>query len=106
MWLWAVIIVAGICTFLSLYMSFLAFRLGDGGAFLFLGFGLFFGILFVISVIKVAAGKSAFLKKRVDERMSGEPKPVSFVPHWFIMSALISTAIVIVAAILMPLFFK
>ena len=105
MWLWAVIIVAGICTFISLYMSFLAFRLGDGGAFLFLGFGLFFGILFVISVIKVAARKSAFLK-RVDERMSGKPKQVSFVPHWFIMSALIITAIAILAAIFMPLFLK
>jgi len=105
MWIWAFIIVAGVCTFLSLYMSFLAFRLGDGGAFLFFGFGLFFGILFAISVLKVAAGKSAFLK-RVDEKMSGKPRPVSFVPHWFIMSALVITAIVILAAIVMPLYFK
>ncbi len=105
MWIWAIIIVTGSCTLLSLYMSFLAFRLGDTGALLFLGFGLFFGIFSFISVIKAAAGKSPFFKK-VDEKMFGEPKPVSFVSHRFMMSALIITGFLILAAILVPLFFK
>jgi len=105
MWKWAVIIVLGICTFFSFYMAFLAFRFGDSGAFLFAGFGLFFGIFFVISTIKVVSKRNAFLK-RVDERISGEPKPVSFVPHWFMMAILIITGIGIFAAILIPIFFR
>lgn len=92
---WAVIVVSGICTFISLYMSFLGFRLGDSGAFLFSGFGLLFGGLFVVFVIKLVAKKSPFLKS----------KPVYFVPHRFIMTALIIAGICILAAVLFPVFF-
>ena len=53
MGIWVVIIVSGICTFFSFYTAFLAFRIGDDGAFLFAGFGLIFGFPFVISFIKV-----------------------------------------------------
>ena len=105
MWNWAVIIVSGICTFFSFYVAFLAFRIGDSGVFLFAGFGLLFGIPFVISAIKVVSKRSAFLK-RLDEKISGEPRPVSFVPHWFMMAAMIIAAIAILAAILIPLFFR
>ena len=105
MWIWAFIIVTGICALLSLYMSFLAFRLGDAGALLFLGFGLLLGLFFVISGIKIAAGKFLSFKK-IEEKFFGEPESVSFVPHRFIMSALIITGAVILIAILMPLFFK
>jgi len=104
MWKWAVIIVSGICTLFSFYMSFLEFRSGDSGTFLFAGFGLFFGIPFVISVIKVFSKKSRILK-RVDNQIVGAPKPVAFVPHWFIMGALIITGIGILAAIIIPIFF-
>jgi hypothetical protein len=105
MWKWAVIIVSGICTFFSFYMTFLAFRSGDSGAFLFAGFGLFFCIPFVISVINVFSKKSAALK-RVDEKISGESKPISFVPHRFMMGALIITGIGILAAIFIPFFLR
>lgn len=103
MWQWVVIIVSGICTFASFYLTFLAFRTGDSGAFLFAGFGLLFGIPFVISVIKVFSGGSAVLKK-IDAKISGEPKPVSFVPHWFMMSALTIAGIVILAVIIISFF--
>ena len=105
MWKWAVIIVSGICSFFSFYMSFLAFTLGDNGVFLFAGFGLFAGAFFIVSVIRILAAKSMFMK-RINDKMSGEPKPVSFVPHWFIMLALIITGIAILAAILIPIFFR
>ena len=105
MWNWLVIIVSGICTFFGFYLAFLVFRSGDSSAFLFAGFGLFFGIFFVISVIKVVSKRIAFFK-RVDEKISGEPKPVSFVPHWFMMAALIITSIGILAVILIPIFFR
>lgn len=105
MWKWAFMIVSGICTLFSFYMAFLAFRSGDSGVFLFTAFGLFFGIPFVISVIKVFSKRSAVLK-RVDEKISGEPEPGSFVPHWFMMGALIITGILILAAIIIPIFFR
>jgi hypothetical protein len=105
MWIWAVILVFGICTFLSFYMSFLAFSIGDDGFFLFLFFGMLFGIVFVISIIKVAAKKSAFLK-RVNDKISGEPKPAVFVSHRFMMLTLIIAGIGILAAILIPIFLR
>ncbi len=105
MWLWVVIIVSAICTVSSFYMTYLAFRIGDQGAILFALFGMFFGALFVTSAIKVAARKSAFFK-RADIKMSGEPKPVSFVPHWFIVLAVVLAGLGILAAILTPLFFE
>ncbi len=71
----------------------------------FFGFGLLLGLFFVISGIKIAAGKFLSFKK-IEEKFFGEPESVSFVPHRFIMSALIITGAVILIAILMPLFFK
>lgn len=105
MWIWALIIVSGICTFFSFYMTFLAFRLHDNGAFLFLAFGLFFGTFFVFSSIKAIAEKNAFFKY-IDVKISGESKPAAFVPHRFIMLALIITGIGILAAIFIPIFFR
>jgi hypothetical protein len=105
MWIRAFIIVSGICTFFCFYMTFLAFRINDNGGFLFLGFGLFWGTIFVISAVKAAATKSAFFKQ-IDTKISGESKPVVFVPHWFMMLALIITGIAILAAIFIPVFFR
>jgi hypothetical protein len=105
MWIWAVILVFGICTFLSFYMTFLAFSIGDGGSFLFLSFGMVFGVIFLASVIQVAAKKSAFLR-RVDNKISGEPKSAVFVPHRFMMLTLIIAGIGMLAAILIPIFLK
>ncbi|MBI5550173.1 MAG: hypothetical protein HY911_01610 [Desulfobacterales bacterium] len=105
MWIWVVIIVSAICAVSSFYMTYLAFSVGDRGAILFALFGMFFGVLFVTSAIKVAARKSAFFK-RADIKMSGNPKPVSFVPHWFIVLALMLAGLGMLAAILTPLFFK
>ncbi len=103
MWQWVVIIVSGICTVASFYIAFLAFRTDDSGVFLFAGFGLLFGIPFVVSAIKVFSKRSAALKK-IDAKISGEPKPVSFVPHWFMMSALTIAGIVILAAVIISFF--
>jgi hypothetical protein len=83
-------VVFGICTIFSIYMAYLAFRTGSNGAFLFTGFGLLFGVPFITSVIK------AFSKRTVHEP---EPKSVRFVPHWFMMTAIIFTGLVILASI-------
>jgi len=105
MWTWIFIIVFGICTIASAYIAFLGFRLDDSGAFVFLAFGVLFGIPFLISLIRLLSKRSAFLRK-LDEKISAKPKPVRFVPHWFIVAALCIAAIIILAAILIPVFFR
>lgn len=101
--IWTVIVVTGICTLFSLYMALLAFKNNDSGIFLFAAFGLFFGIPFIYALIKVISGRWAFLK-RMDEKISETPKPVSFVPHWFIMAAIMIAIIAVLAAIFIPIF--
>jgi hypothetical protein len=103
MWIWVVIIVSGLCTLSSFYMTMTAFKVGDNGVFLFSGFGLFFGYLLVISLIRAAAAKGLFVK-RGEEKISGNSGPVSFVPHWFMMSVLIIAAIATLATIFIPIF--
>lgn len=99
MGIWIAIIVFGICVFVSLYMTFLAFRNGDSSAFLFASFGLFFGIPFLISVIKALSKRSTLLKK-IAEKISGKPESVRFVPHWFMMTAIIIIGLVIVSIVI------
>jgi hypothetical protein len=82
-------------------MTFLAVKSGDSrGAWLFAGFGLLFGVPLLILGIKVAAQRNAFLKA-VDKRISGRPeRRTTFVPHWFIMTAILFTVLVIVLLLL------
>ena len=104
MGIWIVIIVLGICTLGSFYMTFLAVQDGDsGGAWLFASFGLFFGIPLFVFGIKAMAKRKAFFKT-IDERISGKPEPqTGFVPHWFMMAAIFLVILVIVVSILIKL---
>jgi len=102
---WIAVIAGGICSTLSFYMAFLAFNVGDNGVYLFSAFGLFFCALFLAAVIPIMASHSAFFKK-ISKQLSGPPRPVSFVPHWFIMTAIITTVVVILASILFPVLFR
>jgi hypothetical protein len=83
----------------SLSMVYLALRSGDvNGALLFFGFVLLLGFPAVACSRRWnqcsddSAGKDAEL-----------PAPVKFVPHWFMMAALILTAMAILVAIGVPL---
>ena len=104
MGIWIVIIVLGICTLGSFYMTFLAVQDGDsGGAWLFASFGLLFGILLFVFGMKAMAKRKAFFKT-IDERLSSKPEPqTGFVPHWFMMAAIFLTVLVIVVSILIKL---
>lgn len=101
MGIWIVTIVLGICTLGSFYMTFLAAKDGDSsGAWLFAGFGLLFGTPLFVFGIKAMAKRKAFFKT-IDERISGKPEPrPGFVPHWFMMAAIILMGLVIVVSIL------
>ena len=84
----------------SLWMVFLALRSGDvqGGM-------LFFGFALLLGLIAYATLRRWDTTCAVDgEVPCAEPKaPVRFVPHWFMMGAIILTAVIILAAILIPL---
>jgi len=102
---WIGIVVLGIGTLGSSYMSYLAGKSGDrSGAWLFTCFALLFGIPLLALGIKGVAKRSAFFKS-VDERISGRPEPRrTFVPHWFIMTAILLTLLAVVLSILIKVF--
>jgi hypothetical protein len=105
MGIWILIIILGIGTLGSFYMTFLAAKDGDsGGTWLFAGFGLLFGIpLFILGIKTMAERKAIF--KTIDEKISGKPEPrTGFVPHWFMMAAILLTALVIVVSVLIKVF--
>ena len=101
MGIWILTIILGISTAGSFYMTFLAAKDGDhSGAWLFASFGLLFGILLFFFGIRAMAKRKGFFKT-IDERISGRPEPrPGFVPHWFMMGAIILTVLVVVVSIL------
>ena len=84
----------------SLYMVFLALRSGDvSGALLFFGFAMLLGLPAFACFRRWNTGCA------VDAEVENAepPAPVRFVPHWFMMAALILTAVAVLAAIVIPL---
>ena len=84
----------------SLYMVYLALQSGDvNGALLFFGFALLLGL--------PASACSRRWNQECSIDSAGEnaepPAPVRFVPHRFMMAALILTALAVLAAIVIPL---
>jgi hypothetical protein len=102
---WIGIIVLGICTLGSLYMTCLAVQSGDSrGPWLFGAFALFFGIFLFILVIKALSQRSVGLKN-IEERMFARPeRGTTFVPHWFMMTAITLTILVIILLVLIKPF--
>ena len=86
-------------------MALLAFRTDGNGVFLFAGFGLLFGVPFVAVLIKVVS-RIGSPTDGTEEGMEAESSPTSFAPHWFVMTAVIGSAILILALILIPIFLK
>ncbi len=101
-----VLIISGICAFVSFYMVYAMIKTGDGSIWLFLSFGLLFGIPFAAALIKLISRKSD-LFKRIDTVLAGKPETrTTFVPHWFMMAVMIIAAVIILLSIIIPLFFK
>jgi len=84
----------------SLWMVFLALQAGDvGGALLFFGFALLLGLVAFALIRQWNTGCAA------DAEGTNTPPtaPVRFVPHRFLMAALILTAVAVLAALVIPL---
>ena len=84
----------------SLWMVFLALQAGDvSGALLFFGFALLLGLIAFAQIRQWNTGCAA------DAEGTNAPPaaPVRFVPHRFLMAAMILAALAVLAAILAPL---
>lgn len=83
----------------SLWMVFLALRSGDiQGGMLFFGFALLLGLVAFATLRRWDTTCAVGGDAECDE----PPAPVRFVPHWFMMGAVIFTALVVLALILIP----
>ena len=54
----------------------------------------------------IILAENGIYRRKIDDKISGHPKPASFVPHWFIMLALTVTVIAVLSAIVMPILRK
>jgi hypothetical protein len=81
-------------------MVFLALRAGDmSGALLFFGFAMLLGLIAFALIRQWDTGCAS----DADGGKSPPPAPVRFVPHRFMMAALILTALAVLAALVIPL---
>ena len=84
----------------SIWMVFLALQAGDmSGALLFFGFAMLLGLIAFALIRQWDTGCAADGAGENAE----PPAPVRFVPHWFLMGAVILTALAVLAAIVVPL---
>ncbi len=102
----AFIIVCVTCVAASLYLVFSAYLAGEGIPWLFAAFGVLFGIpLFTLSA-KLLRGRSMFFRNLDWKLNEGKKSKTIFVPHWFIVTALTVTFVLVLAAIIIPLFVR
>ena len=85
----------------GLYMVFLALQAGDVSGAL-----LFFGFVLLLGLPAFACLRRWNTACAVDATEESANAPVRFVPHWFMMAALILTALAVLAAIVIPLVFR
>ena len=82
----------------GLYMVFLALQAGDVSGAL-----LFFGFVLLLGLPAYACLRRWNTTCAVDATEESAYAPVRFVPHWFMMAALILTALAVLAALVIPL---
>ena len=87
----------------SMWMVLLALQAGDlSGALLFFGFAMLLGLIAFALIRQWDTGCAA----DAEGTNAPPPAPVTFVPHRFMMAALILTALAVLAAIVVPLVFR
>ena len=89
---WAILVVTGFCTLLGLYMVILSLRNDKSSVFLFAAFGIIMAGIFLGSMVRTDSKKGMSLK-RMDNRISAPPHQTTFLPHRFVVLAIIITGI-------------
>ncbi len=94
-WLGMVILAA--LTTCCAYLAFLGMQSGDrSGSWLFVAFAFLFGIPLLFGILRIVSAKNPTIK-RLHDRATGadHPQTVRFVPHWFMMTALVVMGLVL-----------
>lgn len=94
-WLGMVILAA--LTTCCAYLAFWGMQSGDrSGSWLFVAFAFLFGIPLLFGILRIVSAKNPAIK-RLHDRATGadHPQTVRFVPHWFMMTALVVMGLVL-----------
>jgi hypothetical protein len=98
-----VMIVCVICVSASIYLVCLGILAGEGIPWLFAAFAALFGIPLVMGLFKFLANRST-LFRHLDEKLTGRQEPkTTFVPHWFMVTAITIAIVLILAAVIIPI---
>jgi len=94
-WLGMVILAA--LTACCAYLAFLGVREGDrSGPWLFAAFAFLFGIPLLFGILRIAATRNPAIKRLHDKAPGADhPQATRFVPHWFMMTAIIIMILVL-----------
>lgn len=98
MW-WVISSFFGACAIASFYLGVLADRAGDGGVYLFALIGLFFLIFCIATGLGASKRKNGM--SNINDGGTHQPGSSGFAPHWFMMGALILSALVVLATIIL-----
>ncbi len=102
----AFIIICGICVITSFYFIFSGYLAGEGIPWIFAALGVLFGIPLLTLSVKLLGSRSMFFMN-LDWKLNGEKESKAiFVPHWFIVTAITVTLVLVFAAIIIPLFVR
>ena len=98
-----IVIVSSAIAFICSYLVYSAFAVGEhGGMWLFASFGLIFAALPMAEIGKMLTrNKSPWIYDRI---AGNKPQRTTFVPHWQLMSMITLAVLIILLAILIPLF--
>jgi len=99
----AVIIICGTCVIISFYFVFSEYLAGEGIPWLFAAFGVLFGIPLLTVSAKLFGGRNMFFRNLDWKLNEKKESKTIFVPHWFIVTALTVTCVLVLAAIIIPL---
>jgi hypothetical protein len=98
-----IVIVSGAIALICTYLVYMAFVVGEhGGMWLFASFGLMFAALPMVEIWKMLTRKRfPWLYDRI---AGSKPQRTTFVPHWQLMWMIALAVLIILLAILIPLF--
>ena len=100
--LWLTMGISFAATVCCAYLVFMGIQAGDmSGMWLFAAFGILFVIPRFFGAIRLAGMRNAGLKTLYDKATGADqPQPTRFVPHWFMMTAIVILGIVFLYGII------
>lgn len=94
---WLGMIMLAVLTICCAYLAFLGMQAGDrSGPWLFVAFAFLFGIPLLFGILPMVSAKNPAFKRLHDKAIGADhPRTTRFVPHWFMMPAIIVMGLVL-----------